>query len=253
MSDGIWSALSGAVGQLAVLDNAANNVANAGSPGFRADHAMFREVLSRAQVRGRGAAAANRAQWKNVRYAAVDVVAHDTTSGAFVQTGRPLDCAIRGDGFFAVKTTQGVRYTRLGATKISADGTLTTKDGDPYLGVNGKPIKVPPSGSDAAIGPDGTVRAAGATAGTLAMFRFQNAAQLEKTGALLFQPSASSGAATKADATLETSTLEQSNVSAVKGMVDIVAATRGFDACERAIDAFKEADRRAAMSLMGTT
>src|SRR5262249_6976966 len=99
MSDGIWSALSGAGGQLAVLDNAANNVANAGSPGYRGDHALFREVLSRAQVRGRGAAAANRSQWKNVRYAAVDVVAHDTTTGAFVQTGRSLDCAIRGEGF----------------------------------------------------------------------------------------------------------------------------------------------------------
>jgi flagellar basal body rod protein FlgG len=252
MSDGIWSALSGAVGQLAVLDNAANSVANAGAPGFRGDHALFREVLSKAQVRGKGAAA-NRAQWKNVRYAAVDVVAHDTTAGAFVQTGRPLDVAIRGDGFFAVKTAQGVRYTRLGAVKLGSDGTLVTKEGDPYLSADDKPIKLPANGTDAAIGPDGSVRAANATSGTLKVVRFANASQLEKSGALMFAPTAASGAATSIPATLETSTLEQSNVSAVKGMVDIVAATRGFDACERAIDAFKEADHRAAMTLMSTT
>jgi flagellar basal-body rod protein FlgF len=253
MSDGIWSALSGAVGQLAVLDNAANNVANAGAPGFRGDHALFREVLSRANVRGRGAAAANRAQWKNVRYAAVDTIAHDMSSGALVQTGRPLDCAIRGDGFFAVKTAQGVRYTRVGSVRISTDGTLVTKEGDPYLGTNDKPIKVPVTGGDATIAPDGAVRAAGATSGTLKVVRFANSTQLEKSGALLFAPTAASGAATPIGANLEASTLEQSNVSAVKGMVDIVAAQRGFDACERAIDAFKEADQRAAMSLMATT
>jgi len=51
--------------------------------------------------------------------------------------------------------------------------------------------------------------------------------------------------------TLQSEQLEQSNVSVVKGMVDIVGATRGFEACERAIDAFRDADRRAAMSIMG--
>jgi len=53
------------------------------------------------------------------------------------------------------------------------------------------------------------------------------------------------------DLGLEPGALEMSNVSVVKGMVDIVSATRGFEACERAIDAFREADRRAASGIMG--
>jgi flagellar basal-body rod protein FlgF len=252
VSDGIWSALSGAVGQMAVLDTAANNVANASTPGFRADRPMFKEILSRAST-GRGAnGAAQRGQWQNVRYAAVDAVTPDMTPGAISQTGRPLDVALRGEGMFTVQTPQGERYTRVGNVRIATDGTLTTNQGHPYLGVDKRPIKVSPTSTDAAIAPDGSVKAGGAIVGTLQVVSFQKPSELQKAEPLLFQATPASGAAKPIAAVLEPGSIEGSNVSAVKGMVDLIGATRGFEACQSVIQAFKDADRRAAMALMGT-
>lgn len=250
MSDGIWSALSGAVGQMAVLDAAANNVANASTSGFRADRPMFKEVLSRAST-ARNAAPAG--QWRNVRYAAVDAVSSDMTPGAITQTGRPLDVALRGEGMFVVQTPQGDRYTRMGSVRIATDGTLTTVSGQPYLGTDKRPIKVPATSTDASIAPDGTVKAGGATVGTLEVVNFAKPGELQKAEPSLFVATAKSGAAKPVAAVLEPKSLEGSNVSAVKGMVDLIGATRGFEACQSVIEAFKDADRRAAMALMGST
>ncbi len=250
MSDGIWSALSGAVGQMAVLDTAANNIANASTPGFRGDRPMFKEILSRAAA-GRGAAA--QGQWRNVRYAAVDAVAPDMTPGAITQTGRPLDVALRGDGMFTVQTPQGERYTRVGSVKIATDGTLTTNQGYPYLGTDKRPLRVSPTSTDASIAPDGSVKAGGSVVGTLQVVSFQKPGELQKSEAMLFQATPKSGAAKPIAPMLEPKSLEGSNVSAVKGMVELIGATRGFEACQSVIEAFKDADRRAAMALMGSS
>ncbi len=249
MSDGIWSALSGAVGQMAVLDTAANNVANASTPGFRADRPMFKEILSRAST-ARANAAVQKGQWRNVRYSAVDAVAPDMSPGQITQTGRPLDVAIRGDGMFTVKTPQGERYTRVGGVKVATDGTLTTPDGHPYLGTDKRPIKVPPASIDASISPDGTVRAGGSVVGTLQIVSFAKPGELRKAEPALFQATPGAGAPKVIPAVLEPKSIEGSNVSAVKGMVELIGATRGFEACQSVIEAFKDADRRAAMALM---
>ncbi len=66
------------------------------------------------------------------------------------ETGEPLDFAISGSGFFAVKTAQGVRYTRDGQFTSSAQGVLTDTSGDPVLDQSGAPIKVAADGSVAA-------------------------------------------------------------------------------------------------------
>ena len=59
-------------------------------------------------------------------------MALDTTQGAIRQTGRPLDLAIEGSGFFAVNTPDGTRYTRKGRIYESSSGELTDADGNPY-------------------------------------------------------------------------------------------------------------------------
>ena len=255
MSDGIWSALSGAVGQMAVLDTAANNIANASTAGFRADRPMFKEILSRASpARGPGPGApAAQGQWRNVRYSAVDAVSPDMTPGAISQTGRPLDVALRGDGMFVVKTPNGERYTRVGNVRIATDGTLTTNDGYAYLGTDKRPIKVAPTSTDAAIAPDGTVKAGGAVVGTLQVVSFQKPGELQKAEPALFQATVKSGTPKPIAPLLEPGSIEGSNVSAVKGMVELIGATRGFEACQSVIQAFKEADQRAAMALMSNT
>lgn len=243
MSDGIWSALSGAVGQLTSLDVAANNVANAGTPGFRKDHAVFREHLSRAVgAREPGAA-------RHLRYATVDGVAPNALPGNVVPTGRPLDVAIRGDGLLVVRTERGERYTRQGSLAIGPGGALVTKEGDRVLDPDRRPIRIPPEATEVHFASDGTLHADGEPVGRVLLVSFPRGAPLTREGALLYR---SLGATPSVStATLEPAALEESNANVVESMVSIVGASRGFEACERAIDAFRDADRRAAMSIMG--
>lgn len=247
MSNGIWAALSGANVQLEALDVAANNVANASTPAFRGDHAVFREYL------GRATTTTNKVQKPStsMRYSTMDGVAANSTPGGFVSTGRALDVAIHGEGMFAIGTARGARYTRLGSVQVASDGRLVTRDGDSFLNPDNKPVRVPPGVTDVRIGSDGVVRSGNETFGQLLLVNFKNPAALAREGALVYRATPASGAPQLSTATVESEMLEQSNVSVVRGMVDIVGASRGFEACERAIDAFRDADRRAAMALMG--
>ena len=80
----------------------------------------------------------------------------DLTQGALRMTEEPLDVALDGEGFFAVATANGVRYTRDGQFRVDASGKLVTAVGDTVLGTNGKPIVVG-AGVKPAIATDGTV------------------------------------------------------------------------------------------------
>jgi len=147
MSSGIWAALSGANVQLEALDVAANNVANATTPAFRGDHAVFREYL------GRATSAAQKNNAPKIRPYAADE--HALLHGRRRRRERPArrfringSIARRrpftGDGLLTISTPRGVRYTRLGSIQVEQDGRLVTKDGDTFLNrENNKPIRVP--------------------------------------------------------------------------------------------------------------
>ena len=66
----------------------------------------------------------------------------DLTAQPLKETGEPLDFAIDGDGFFAVQTPQGVRYTRNGQFTAAANGRLVDQRNNPVLGQNGQPLTV---------------------------------------------------------------------------------------------------------------
>jgi flagellar basal body rod protein FlgG len=241
MSTGIWAAVSGAVGQTTALDVAANNIANSSTPGFRADRELFQQTLANAQ---RGADG-------SLRYSIVRTVRPDLNAGQIISTKRGLDVALRGpDGFFAVRTPQGDRYTRAGHLVTSADGTLTTPDGHPYLGAGNQPIRVPPDGKDVAFGPDGTLLVDGADAGAkLQVVRFANPAGLEKEGDVLLRARPEAGRAQPLPADLEVGALELSNSTAINGMTSLVTASRQFEMLTKVIEAFATADRSAATSI----
>jgi flagellar basal-body rod protein FlgF len=237
MSDGIWSAASGAIGQVTALDVAAENVANASTPAFHGSRAVFREVLTHAQRK--------RAGGFDLKYSVAATPAADMTQGSLLVTGRPLDVAVRGEAFLVVKTAQGERYTRSGSLRVGNDGTLLTAGGDVVLGTDKRPIRVPVA-QDIQIEPDGTVRSAGASAGQIQLVEFDNPRALTPEGQYLMRSEAAAGKPRLSTATLESGALESSNVSPVRGMIDIVSASRGFEICEKSIESFRDADRRAA-------
>jgi flagellar basal body rod protein FlgG len=242
MSTGIWSAVSGAVGQSAALEVAANNIANASTPGFRADRAVFRQELARVMSTDNAT--------RSLRYSVVRSVEPDLESGTIQHTGRQLDAAIRGkDGFFVVSTAQGERYTRAGSVRVTSDGRVTTPEGHAYLGPDRRPLRVSPDATDVSIGPDGALNVNGEPTGRFLFVSFDNPTRLEKDGNVLLRGTAAAGRARLANVELEPGALEMSNSSALAGMTSLVTATRQFDMLARVIEAFSNVDKRAATDI----
>jgi flagellar basal-body rod protein FlgF len=244
MSTGIWMAASGASSQITALDATANNLANATTVGYKVEQAVFQEHLIQAMYVGKAQ--------KEMRYNGVATVATDMRQGPLQVTGKPLDLAVDGDdGFFAIRTPRGERYTRAGAFQIGNDGTLVTAQGYPVLDTSGNPITVQPDAKTMSMGDDGTLTVDDAEAGQLKLVKFRDLNGLEKDGEQMFRTTARSGAAQATPATIHSGALEMPNVSIVKGMTDLVSATRAFEALEKAVESFSQLEHRAANDIVG--
>jgi flagellar basal-body rod protein FlgF len=244
MSTGVWSAASGAVAQGNALDVAANNIANATTPGFRADRAVFRQEFARALARGEAPG--------SMRYAVVRSTEPDLRAGSVVSTGRALDVSIRDpNALFVVSTPQGERYTRAGSLQISPDGRVTTRDGQTYLGPDRRPLRVQPGAESVSVEPDGGLVVDGEPSNSrLLMVSFPNPKGLEKAGEILLRARPEAGRPRAAESALETETLELSNAPALQSMTTLVSATRQFEMLTKVIEAFSTAERRAATDIM---
>ena len=147
------------------------------------------------------------------------------TAGTLQETGEPLDFAIEGEGFFAVRTSAGIRYTRDGQFTSSAAGILTDSNGDPVLSARGGQIRV---------GAKGTV-----TAGALGVFEVPAAA---KQGENLYTGTPKG----KASGTVRQGSLEGSGVDAAKTMVEMITSLRSFQSGQQAIQSIDQTLQEAA-------
>ncbi|MFO0592308.1 MAG: flagellar hook basal-body protein [Polyangiaceae bacterium] len=240
MGDGIYCALSGAIAQATALDVTATNLANVSTNGYHNETPVFREVLRQA------------GEDNTLRFTTVQTTAITKNNGESRTTGRAMDAALPENLYFAVKTDAGERYTRAGSLAVQADGTVTTKDGHPLLADNDALLKVPP-GSDPQLTADGEIRTADASVGRLKMVTFPEPAWLVHEGTTLLAASPDSGAATPTTGQLAVGAVEESNGTAVTAMSQMISATRMFEAFQRAIETFHEADRRVATTTPGVT
>ena len=236
-------AASGASSQITALDATANNLANATTAGYKVEQAVFQEHLIAAMYVGNAQ--------KEMRYNGVATVATDMRPGPLQITNKPLDLAIEGDGFFTVQTPRGERYTRAGAFQIGTDGTLVTAQGYPVLDSGGGVINVPQDAKVLSMGDDGTLTVDDSDVGQLKIVKFRQVNGLEKDGEQMFRVTPRSGRAEVAQATVLAGALEMPNVSIVKGMTDLVSATRAFEALEKAVEAFSAMEHRAATAIVG--
>jgi flagellar basal-body rod protein FlgG len=237
MLRGLHIAASGMLAQQARHETIANNLANADTTGYKADQVVFRTALDTAIWRYRDSPkSAPTPQIGILSFGAkVDEVVTDLRPGPIAPTGRPLDVAVEGEGFFVVNTPQGERYTRDGAFRQSADGTLVTADGMPVLGMRGV---IRGTGVPLTIAPNGDVLANGQVVDRLRMVQVRNAS---KEGANRF----TGNAQPLQQYSLQVGALEHSNVSVVQAMVDMIVAMRAYEAAHRAVLAHDETLQRA--------
>jgi flagellar basal-body rod protein FlgF len=212
MDLGLYIAASGMVAEQVRQDQLANDLANASTPGFKPDESTQRSFGNVLLANTEGASAVGSVN----EGVALGKAYTNMTQASMQETGEPLDFAIEGSGFFAVKTAQGVRYTRDGQFTASSTGVLTDTNGDPVLDQRGAQIKV---------GATGTVPPS-----ALGVFEVPGAV---KQGEDLYTGKASG----KPTGTVRQGSLEGSGVDAAKVMVEMITSLRSFQSGQQAVQA----------------
>jgi flagellar basal-body rod protein FlgF len=231
------AAVSGLQSRMVSLDLLANNLANAATGGYKSDREYYglysSEDSSNAIDGGTGTTLpVVERQWT------------DFSPGILQSTGNPLDVALPGKGFFAVKGPNGTLYTRNGSLQILPSGDLGSSDGYPVQNVGGGAIRVGTARS-ITIAADGTVQQDGQTVGQIAVVDFKSTDSLQKVGNTNFQntnPAALPQAMTNAG--VQQGKLEGSNVPVADAAMRLVGVMRQFEMLQKAIGISSDMDMK---------
>jgi len=248
----LYTAASGMTAQQQNIDNVAHNLANVNTTGFKKSRVEFEDLVYD-QTKVPGAPTSTTAEAPigletglGVRAVAT---ARDFSRGNLKSTSSPLDLAIEGDGFFQVQLPTGeIGYTRAGSFHLNGEGSLVTSEGyhvEPQ-------ISIPANATSISISKTGIVsvsvpgQSAAQQVGTIEVASFQNPAGLRAVGGNLFVTSTASGqpqvgaAGEEGRGTLQQGFTEDSNVSVVEEMVNMILGQRAYEANSRVIKAADE-------------
>jgi flagellar basal-body rod protein FlgF len=232
----------GLSGQLALekrLATIANNVANAGTAGFRAEGVHFATVVS------------STAPFKT-SFATEGSQFADMRSGAMVQTGNALDVAIHGPGHFAIQTPAGVGYTRDGRMQVLPSGDLVTLNGHAILDVSGSPLTIDPSAGPIQIGRDGSIMQGGRASGAIGLFSVDLAAGYARYENAAFFPQATPEPVEDfARNGILQGYSEESNVNPILEMTHLINVSRAFEAVSSGMERSDQLQRDAIQALGG--
>ena len=217
----VYLAMSGAKQIALAQANNSNNLANASTPGFRADLEAF------ASLPVNGPSIASRV------YASDESAGVDLDAGVVTATGNNMDVAISREGYFSVQAPDGSEaYTRAGDFRVTAQGLLTNGAGHPVLG-NGGPVALPPF-ERIQIGSDGTIsiQPLGQSGSSLAVVDRLKLVNPDPT-TLKKRPDGLLGTPDIADADaavqVQSGALESSNVNTVEALVNMIELARMFE------------------------
>ena len=227
MERGLYIAASGMVAEMARQDLIANDLANSSTPGYKADRAVqgsFGNMLLQNTQTGQTVGPLGNG-------ARIERQVTDLTAQPLKETGEDLDFAIAGEGYFAVQTAQGTRYTRNGQFAVDAQGRLVSNAGDPVLDANGRTI----TATNGTVDP----RRIGVVALTNPVKQGDSLATGTPAGA--------------ANGTVRSGALEGSGADPARSMVDMIDSMRAFEAGQKVIQAIDETLGKAATQVGSTS
>jgi flagellar basal-body rod protein FlgF len=230
MDSGYYAAMTGLTARTQALDTAAANLANAQTTGYRAEREYFRSVLAGPDSED--------SQLGNAinRYGLLGGDRLSMAQGPLQQTGNPLDLAIEGHGFFAIRTSDGIRYTRDGSFHRSQTGRLVTAANEPVLSSAGQAISLPPG--EVSVGASGVISVSGGAVATFGILDFPGDAQLKAEGANRYAAPDGAKAAQSRDASIHQGALEGANQDVVQGTLDLIMMQRQAEMMQKALTVF---------------
>jgi flagellar basal-body rod protein FlgF len=238
--DSMYVALSAQVALERKLDTIAQNVANLGTVGYRADEIKFDEELSKAAS-------------DSTAFVSSGDAYISRRQGELTKTDNALDVAVQGNGWFAMQTPSGVVYTRDGRMRLLESGELTTLNGYAILDVGRAPITLDPTAGPPIIARDGMIMQSGQQLGAIGLFSIDPATKLdrfENSGVVPQGPAAE---------ILDFSTngvvqgfVEEANVNPIMEISRLIEVSRAFEAMSAAIEK-SEATSTNAIRTLGET
>ena len=215
MIKGLWHARQGIGPAIDRQEIISNNIANAGTPGFKKDRLVVRLLEKEAER-------------IELRFGT------DFRKGPTVNTGNPYDLAIDGDdSFFVVSTPGGEKFTRNGNFSVNGNGQLSTGNGFPVLSDAG-PVSI--NGGRFTVRENGEILVGGVPAGRLKIVTISDTGMLLKEGDTLFRSRTGAAAPEEAGAStiVRQGYIEESNVNPVSEMVSMIESFRLYEANLRA-------------------
>jgi flagellar basal-body rod protein FlgF len=214
---GLYVALSSQVALERRLTTIADNVANAGTVGFRATGVKFEDLVS---GMGKG----------SMSFVSTGETYLSTASGGMKETGNPLDMAIKGEAWFGIQTPQGLIMTRDGRFTIQPNGQLVSIEGHPVVDAGGAEIILDPQAGPPVVSADGIIRQGGNLVGGIGLFEFTPGVDFVRYGnSGVVPPTEPQPVVDRIDVGVMQGFVENSNVDPVLEMTRLIQVQRAFE------------------------
>ena len=239
MLRGMYTAATGMLVQRKKMDVITNNIANLETTGFKASQLIsrsFKDLLI-ARINDPSIVGVSQIIGSQNNGIQVDQIFTDFTQGALEQTDRSGDLAIAGEGYFAISTPKGERYTRDGTFYVNSEGYLTTADGNYVQGTNGR-IHV--GASDFQVDEQGNITVKNVSVGKLKIVTFDDSAGLRSEGGNLYYNYNAKVVTPTTPSTVKQGYLEASNVDITKEMVDMISVSRTYETNQKILKMLDE-------------
>ena len=240
MDNAVYTMLTRQSGLMREFSTVANNVANMGTTGFKAEHGVFSEYIRQIEA---GSSSPDGAT--SLSMGRLGAHATDLTDGGLKSTGGELDMALTGEGFFKVQTPNGDRLTRAGHFMLNADRTLVNPQGHAVLGTGGGEITIPQEAASIQVGRDGTISSDGVELGRVGVFT-ADTETLRREGNNLWTGENIQNVDVP---TIASGFLEESNVNPMLEMARMIEVQRHYDAGQALLDIEDERIRSVARTL----
>ena len=251
MMRSLYTAASGMMAQQMNIDNISNNLANVQSTGFKKSRVDFEDLLYAHMQDPNTSATAGTQVGLGVR---VTNTEKQFSQGSLVTTNNPYDVAIKGEGFFAVQTPDGIEYTRDGSFKYDATkNEIVSGNGFSLQTDRGFGLKVPKDVTSIKLTSDGKVTGVDSTGkeldlGRIVLTRFLNPAGLSAVGGNMYMEKPTAGSKTVGSpgdqkhgfGIVVQGSLEKSNINVVEEMINIVQAQRAFEMAQKGVQSADE-------------
>jgi len=233
--------LSRQVALESAMDAVAQNVANINTTGYKAEQVRFREFIETTDSTAKVG--------RKIDFVIDQGMVRDLRDGAMQKTGNTFDLAIAGEGYFAIGTTDGTRFTRNGSFTLNNNGQLVTSQNRPVLADNDQPITIPPNAGDILISGDGTISSGTNRIAKIKVVTFDKPQNLDRRPDSLYEAHVSDPGRPLARPKMVQGTLEGSNVQAITEMTRMIQVQRSYEGAKNLVEAANQMTADAARRL----